>query len=100
YRIQGEYLVTVDDYTSGKTFPDGVCYAFYPIDLHDKEGVKPTPLQPGVVPSVPLRALIPKGSRHLLVAGRSISSDRLANSALRVQATCMAMGQAAGLAAV
>jgi hypothetical protein len=51
------------------------------------------------VPTIPLRALAPKGSRNLLVAGRSISSDRLANSALRVQASCMAMGQAAGAAA-
>jgi len=33
------------------------------------------------------------------VAGRSVSSDRLANSALRVQASSMAMGQAAGAAA-
>jgi hypothetical protein len=49
---------------------------------------------------VPLRALIPKGSRNLLVAGRSVSSDRLANSGLRVQASCMGMGQAAAAAAV
>ena len=35
-------------------------------------------------------------SRNLLVAGRCVSSDRLANSGLRVQASCMAMGQAAG----
>ena len=28
-----------------------------------------------------------------------MSSDRLANSALRVQASCMGMGQAAGVAA-
>ena len=33
------------------------------------------------------------------LAGRCVSSDRLANSALRVQASCMAMGQAAGAAA-
>ena len=36
---------------------------------------------------------------NILVAGRCVSSDRLANSGLRVQASCMAMGQAAGAAA-
>ena len=49
---------------------------------------------------IPKRALIPKDSQNLLVAGRCVSSDRLANSALRVQASCMAMGQAAGATAV
>jgi hypothetical protein len=100
YRVRGEYLITHEDYTSGKRWEDSVCYAFYPIDLHDKtSGVRPAHLKEGVVATVPLRALIPKGSRNLLVAGRCISSDRLANSALRVQATCMATGQAAGAAA-
>jgi hypothetical protein len=61
--------------------------------------VKPEPLKPGIVPTVPLRALIPKGSRNIIVAGRCVSSDRLANSGLRVQASCMGMGQAAGAAA-
>ena len=51
------------------------------------------------MPTIPLGALIPKGSRNLMVAGRCVSSDRLANSGLRVQASCMAMGQAAGAAA-
>ena len=37
---------------------------------------------------------------NFLVAGRCVSSDRLANSALRVQASCMGMGQAAAVAAV
>ena len=50
-------------------------------------------------PSTLAYALIPKGSRNLLVAGRSLSSDRLANSGLRVQAPCMAAGQAAAAAA-
>ena len=34
-----------------------------------------------------------------MVAGRCVSSDRLANSGLRVQASCMGMGQAAGVTA-
>jgi hypothetical protein len=100
YRIEGETLITVNDYRSGRKFEDAICYAFYPVDLHTKNGVKPEPLKRGVVPTVPLRALIPKGSRNLMVAGRCVSSDRLANSGLRVQATCMGMGQAAGAAAV
>ncbi len=41
----------------------------------------------------------PKGVGHMLVAGRAVSSDHAANSALRVQASCMAMGQAAGVVA-
>jgi hypothetical protein len=99
YRIQGETLITVNDYRSGRKFEDAICYAFYPVDLHTKSGVKPEPLKPGIIPTVPLRALIPKGSKNIMVAGRSVSSDRLANSGLRVQAPCMAMGQAAGVAA-
>jgi len=99
YRIVGEIQITHSDYTSGRRFEDAIAYSFYPIDVHDREGVVPRPLQRGVVPTIPLRALIPQRSRNLLVAGRSVSSDRLANSALRVQASCMAMGQAAGAAA-
>lgn len=99
YRIVGEVQITHEDYTSGRKFEDAIAYSFYPIDVHDEGGIVPAPLKHGVVPTIPLRALIPKGSRNLLVAGRSVSSDRLANSALRVQASCMAMGQAAGAAA-
>ena len=99
YRIQGETLITVNDYTSGRVFDDAISFAFYPVDLHTKTGVRPKPLKRGKVPTIPLGALIPKGSRNLIVAGRCLSSDRLANSGLRVQASCMGMGQAAGVAA-
>jgi hypothetical protein len=99
YRIEGVYQITYDDYINGKKFYDSVSYSFYPIDLHDKNGVKPQQLTEGVVPTIPMRALIPKNSQNFLAAGRCISSDRLANSALRVQASCMGMGQAAGAAA-
>ena len=99
FRIQGETLITVNDYTSGRIFDDAISYAFYPVDLHTKTGVKPKPLKPGKVPTIPLSALIPKGSRNIIVAGRCVSSDRLANSGLRVQASCMGMEQAAGVAA-
>lgn len=99
YRIVGETTITVEDYEGGRRFDDAVSHSFYPIDLHFEGGVKPKHLNEGLVPTVPLSALIPKASKNLLVAGRCVSSDRLANSALRVQASCMAMGQAAGATA-
>ena len=96
--IVGEATVTAGDYASGRLWEDALCYAFYPIDLHtsDGNGLDCRPLSAGVVPTVPRAALLPVASEALIVAGRAISSDRLANSALRVQATCMATGQAAG----
>lgn len=99
YRIVGETIITHDDYTAGRVFSDALCHAFYPVDLHTRTGVRPKPLARGIVPTIPLSALVPKGSRNIIVAGRCVSSDRLANSGLRVQASCMAMGQAAGAAA-
>ncbi|MGY8769720.1 MAG: FAD-dependent oxidoreductase [Pirellulales bacterium] len=99
YRIVGETMITVNDYTSGRQFEDAVSNAFYPVDIHTKTGVRPKPLKPGTVPTIPRSALVPKDSRNIMVAGRSVCSDRLANSGLRVQASCMGMGQAAGAAA-
>ena len=100
YRIKGETMITVHDYTSGRVFADALSYSFYPIDLHDANGVKPQKLPHGKVPTIPRSALIPKGSKNIMVAGRCVSSDRLANSAARVQASSMGMGQAAAVNAV
>jgi hypothetical protein len=94
------HKITEEEYWTGKVFEDAICYAYYPIDIHDDEGVKPVQLPENVVATIPLRALIPRGSRNFIVAGRSLCSDRAANSALRVQAPCMGMGQAAAVAAV
>lgn len=98
-RIIGEKTVTSEDYLAGKVYDDAVCYAFYPIDLHQPLGIKQIFLDEGVVPTIPYGALIPRGAKRLLAAGRCIASDSDANSAIRVQAPCMAVGQAAGTAA-
>ena len=96
--IKGKATVTVEDYEAGKAHDDAVCYAFYGIDehLHDGKGINNRPLKPNVLPTIPRGALLPAGSRFLIVAGRCVASDREANSALRVECPCMAMGQAAG----
>jgi hypothetical protein len=101
YRIDGLYKMTKEDYVEGKIFEDSLSNSFYPIDLHrNGKSIYQEFLKPDIVASVPLRSLIPKQSRNFLVAGRCVSSDRLANSALRVQASCMGMGQSAAAAAV
>ncbi|MBQ1656178.1 MAG: FAD-dependent oxidoreductase, partial [Bacteroidales bacterium] len=48
---------------------------------------------------VPYRALYSPAVGNLLVAGRCISADKTAFASLRVQASCMGTGQAAGVAA-
>lgn len=100
YRIEGAYSITYSDYVNGRVFEDSMSYSFYPIDLwREGQSIHQEYLEKDVIATVPLRALIPKGSKNFIVAGRCVSSDRLANSALRVQASCMGMGQTAGAAA-
>jgi hypothetical protein len=99
WRIVGEKTVTYEDYMSGKIFDDAVAYSLYFIDIHHKDGIHHEFLPYELTPTIPLGALIPKGSNRIIVAGRCVSSDQRAFSALRVESSCMAMGQAAGVAA-
>ncbi len=96
--IQGKETVTVQAYESGFFFDSALCYAYYNIDEHlnDGKGINYRRLGLNVLPTIPRGALLPAGSRFLLVAGRCVASDREANAALRVECPCMAMGQAAG----
>ncbi len=96
--IRGKKTVTVQDYEAGKLYEDAVCYAFYPVDEHlnDGLGINQRTLKRHVLPTIPRAAMLPADSSFLLVAGRCVASDREANSALRVECPCMAMGQAAG----
>ena len=96
--VVGKKTVTVDDYMSGRAWDDAVCWTFYNIDLHvsDARGNYGGQLERGVVPTIPRGALLPAGTKRFAVAGRCLSSDREANSAMRVEAPCMAMGQAMG----
>jgi len=97
--IVGAETITTDDYLSGRLWTDAVCYSFWPIDIHtdgEDDWVDLRRLQPGTFPTIPRGAMLPAGSRNLIVPGRAMSGDRAARSAFRIQATCMAAGQAAG----
>lgn len=100
YRVVGEYIVTKDDFMTARDFEDSVCNAFNYIDMHSEDGCEVYFHESKeLVPKVPFRALIPKGSSRITVAGRIVSADRWALAGIRAQCTCMAMGQAMGAAA-
>jgi hypothetical protein len=102
-RIIGDYTLTVDDYARRRSFPDEICRNNYGIDIHGAEHLveKYADLRyrKGESHGIPYRCLVPKDLRNVLVAGRSISSDRIVNGSVRVMPVCLAMGEAAGLAA-
>jgi hypothetical protein len=101
YRIEGEYIITKEDFLSAVSFEDKVCNAFNYIDMHNPQTGCDVFFHESsdMVPTVPFRALIPKGSSRITVAGRIVSADRISLAGIRAQCTCMAMGQAMGAAA-
>jgi hypothetical protein len=98
-RIVGQYVMTREDVLSCGRFDDAIAVASYPIDLHRPKDDGCTLEWCGDCYDIPYRSLVPLGVDNLLVAGRSISATHEAMAAIRVMATCMAMGEAAGHAA-
>lgn len=100
YRVVGEKTITAEDYLSGMVQEDALSWSYWMVDEHRADQpARLVFLEEGKVGAVPLGAMLPKGVGNMLVAGRAVSSDHAANSALRVQASCMGMGQAAGVVA-
>jgi hypothetical protein len=97
-RIIGDYLLTIKDLLSNARFSDVVALNSRALDRHTKGEVFEITFLEGNH-DIPLRALIPKKTKNLLVAGRCISSDHDANASLRGAATCLATGHAAGTSA-
>ncbi len=101
YRAEGEYIITQKDFLQAADFEDKVCNAFNYIDMHSQERGCDVHFHesPDLLPKIPFRALIPKGSARITVAGRIVSAQRMALAGIRAQCICMAMGQAMGAAA-
>lgn len=99
-KIIGEYVLTGDDCMACRKFDDAVTSCNYCIDIHNPDG-KGTfiyELPEGEYFTVPYRSLIPKGVRNMLVAGRCISSDQVAQSSFRIMPSVCCIGEAAGCA--
>jgi hypothetical protein len=101
-RIVGDYVLDVDDLRSGRSFEDGIARGTFYLDGHKPDDDKRTYILPKdeleVPPyQIPLRSLIAKDGRNLMMAGRCFSADQLALSSARVSTTGSMMGQAAGI---
>lgn len=100
-RIHTRCRLTGLDLAARRKYPDRIAQSNYPVDIHglplDAQGT----YQPDPRPwfEVPFQCLVPVGFDNLLVAGRCIGADFVAQSALRIQLTCRSMGEAAGIAA-
>lgn len=100
HHIVGIYELKRDDILVPKAFPDTIAKGAHVIDIHSSDSNEQNGL---VVPrqeyNIPFRCLVPQGSINLVTAGRCLCADGPGFGSVRVMATCMAMGQAAGTAA-
>ncbi len=112
YRVEGEYILTIDDYNKRNKFYDAVVKNDYFLDIHSKE-LNENYLRKdnnienyfknykkGEYYEIPLRCLIPKGFEDFLVAGRIISVDEFVQGSIRTMPACLATGEVAGKEAV
>lgn len=98
-RIVAHYMMTQDDVLGCRHFDDAIAVASYPIDIHRPGDEGCTLIWCGDCYDIPYRSLLPTRVDNLIVAGRCIGATHEAMGAIRVMATCMAMGEAAGRAA-
>ncbi|MBQ2372283.1 MAG: FAD-dependent oxidoreductase [Bacteroidales bacterium] len=98
-RIKGIHTITADEYVTAYHYHDSIARGAHPIDIHVASGPAQNITFLKTPAYVPYRALIAPTHSNLIVAGRCLSADKKAFASLRVQASCMDMGQAAGTAA-
>ncbi len=98
-RVKGLHVITAQEYVSAFRYDDSVSRGAHPIDIHVASGPAQNVTFLKSPAYVPYRSLLAESLDNLLVAGRCISADKTSFASLRVQASCMGTGQAAGVAA-
>jgi glycine/D-amino acid oxidase-like deaminating enzyme len=98
-RIKGEYTLTGEEYLEARDFPDAVSRGCHPVDIHSSGSSNQRCEFLKDAAFIPYRCLIAPGFPNLLVGGRAFSADGVASASVRVQASVMGLGQAAGVAA-
>jgi ribulose 1,5-bisphosphate synthetase/thiazole synthase len=98
--LAGRYRLDLEDLKAGRRFDDAVTFCGFGVDIHNvKPGERSAHGTKIRGYQIPYRCLVPESRPGLLFAGRCISGTHEAHASYRVTGTCMAMGQAAGLAA-
>ena len=98
WRIIGKYYLVEDDYHNQSRFVDAVCRTAWFIDAHGEKVTEKLPK--GGYYEIPYRSLICDKISNLIVTGRCISASFILQASMRIQPTCMSIGEAAGIAAV
>ena len=93
--IEGQYKLVKEDVMNQATFNDSI--GVYP-EFLDGAGWVVIPTS-GRYFQIPYRIMVPKEVDNLLVAGRSVSGDRVSHAATRQMSCCAVTGQGAGVAA-
>lgn len=99
--IVGDYVLRTSDLIDRKTFDDAIAVGSYPIDIHLPGSAQLKTISipyPGEY-HIPMSSLIPKGLANVILAGRAISADHTAFSAVRTSPLATATGMAAGISA-
>jgi hypothetical protein len=97
-RIKGLKTVTKTDIDELKIPNDSIALCGYNVDILTDVGVYFQPVKHAI--GVPYGCLVSQNIDGLLVAGRCISTESYAIGLLRAMSTCLALGEAAGTAAV
>ena len=97
WRIRGKYYMVEDDYHNQSRFADAVCRTAWFIDAHGEKVSEKLPK--GGYYEIPYRALITDKVANIIVAGRCISASFILQASMRIQPTCISIGEAAGIAA-
>lgn len=98
-RIVGNHTLTGAELIDSIHFEDSIGCSAHPVDIHCPDSTKQNVVFLDHEAFIPYRSLCRKTHGNLLVAGRCVSADPEAAASIRVQALCMATGQAAGTAA-
>lgn len=100
WRIEGSYVLDVDDYAKRARFADAVANGTWYIDVHSatKGLVHMEKYQKGEYYQIPYRCLTNQTIENMLTVGRSISTSFLVQASVRIQQTVIDMGESAGRA--